>query len=142
MSEPLDLAYELHDLVLTMDKHAAILLRPLRLTLRQHTALVILAEHPGIQGRELAAALSITPAGATGLVKNLTAAGLVHDAAPAGHGNRQALRLSGRGEIVLAKSTEALSAPFDDIVRAAGHDPDGLARALHDITLTLRPSPQ
>lgn len=134
MTGPPDLAYELHDLVLTMDRDAAAILKPLGLTLRQHTALVIINEHAGLRGRDLAAGLSVTPAAATGLVKTLTAAGLVHDAAQPGQGNRQSLHLTQTGKRKLAASAGALSGSFDDVVRRAGHDPEQLARALRDIT--------
>lgn len=142
MSAPLDLAYELHDLVLTMDRRTAAMLAPLGLTLRQHIALTIVAEHPGLRGRDLAGGLGITGAGATGVVKALVAAGLVEDTARPGQGNRQALRLTGAGRERLERSTAALSGSFDDTVRRAGHDPVHLARALRDITELLAASPE
>lgn len=142
MSEQPDAAYELHDIVLTMDRHAAALLQPLGLTLRQHTALVIIDEHPGLRGRDLAVGLGVTPAGVTGIVRTLTREGLVHDVAEPGEGHRQRLELTTAGRERLRASTKALSTPFDDVVRRAGHDPANLARVLRDVTAEMRREPQ
>lgn len=138
----MDLAFELHDLVHTMDQQATTLLRPLGLTLRQHTALVVLDQHPGCQGRHLAAALGVTPAATTGVVKGLARAGWVVDEAPAGTGNRQQLCLTAEGAAMLRRSTAALGDPFDDVVRGCGHDPDALGAALRRITDRLRTDPK
>lgn len=134
----MDVAYELHDLVLTMDRQASGVLRGLGMTLRQHTALVIVAEHAGLRSRDLAAGLGITPAGATGVVKGLVTAGWVRDEAEPGSGHRQSLRLTPEGEGQLRASTEALGSSFDDVVRDAGHDPHALAATLRSITDRLR----
>lgn len=138
MSGPLDLAYELHDLVLTMDRDATAILEPLGLTLRQHTALVIIGEHPGLRSRDLAAGLGVTPAAATGLVRVLTGEGLVKDEARRGEGNRRSLHLTPEGSHLLARSAAALAGDFDELVRRTGHDPEQLAAALRDITDGLR----
>lgn len=140
MTHVLDLAYELHDLVLTMDRQAAAVLKPLGLTLRHHTALVIIEQHPGLRGRDLANGLKVTPAAATGVVRTLKSAGLIEDSSCPGDGNRQSLHLTPAGRTMLAASTDALSGSFDDVVRRAGHDPNHLAEALHDITKLLRSS--
>lgn len=138
MSASPDLAFLLHDLVLTMDADAAAILKPVGLTLRQHTALVIIDEHAGLRGRDLAGGLGVTPAAATGLVKTLVAAGWVHDTSRPGEGNRQSLHLTPEGTTKLAASTDALGGSFDDVVRQAGHDPEHLAGALRDIIELLK----
>lgn len=135
------MAYALHDLVHTMDQQATALLRPLGMTLRHHTALAILAEHPGIPGRDLAAGLQVTAPATTAIVKRLLAEGWVDDRAPVGSGHRQALHLTDRGRSALRRSSAALGTPFDEVVRAAGHDPQALASALADIIARLRAHP-
>lgn len=128
-----NLSLELHDLVLTMDRQAGAILAPLGVTLRQHIALTIIGQHPGLTGRDLATGLRVSPPATTGIVRSLLSAGWVLDTTDPGSGNRQALRLSEPGAALLARTTAALGSEFDDLVRASGHDPDQLARALYDI---------
>ncbi|OYO23096.1 MarR family transcriptional regulator [Enemella dayhoffiae] len=138
----MDLATELHDLVLTMDRQAAEVLRPLGVNLRQHVALTIIGEHPGLTGRQLAGGLRVTGAAASGIVRGLVTDGLAEaDAAP-GSGNRQSLRLTPAGTELLGRTTGALGSSFDEVVRRSGHDPDRLAAALHDIHQQLVNDPK
>ncbi|OYO16515.1 MarR family transcriptional regulator [Enemella evansiae] len=138
----MDLSFELHDLVLTMDRQAGDLLAPLGVSLRQHIALTIIGQHPGLAGRELAGGLRVSAPATTGIVRGLLAAGWVVDAAEPGSGNRQQLRLSDSGTALLGRTTAALGSGFDELVRRSGHDPEALARALRDIhELMLSPEP-
>ena len=107
----MDLVYELHDLVRTLDREAERMLRPLNLTYNRYLALEIVGEHPGVSGAQLARALGITEASCSALVRRLIADGLAADLA------------------------HALGGPFDDVVRRLGFDPLRLAqtiRSIHD----------
>lgn len=133
----MDLSFELHDLVLTMDRQAGAILAPLGVSLRQHIALTIIGQHPGLAGRDLAGGLRVSAPATTGIVRGLLAAGWVVDAAEPGSGNRQQLQLSDAGAALLGRTTAALGSDFDDLVRRSGHDPETLARTLHDIHRVL-----
>ena len=64
----MDLAFELHDLVLTLDRTAERLLTPHGLSYNRYVALVVIAEHPGVTGRLLSNALRVSEAAASGIV--------------------------------------------------------------------------
>ncbi|MDT0156031.1 MarR family transcriptional regulator [Microbacterium sp. ARD32] len=137
----MDLAYELHDLVRTLDRWAEQILRPEGLSYNQYVALVILHEHPGLTGRTLARALGVTEAAASGVVKALLAAGLVTDHSPSGAGNRRELHLTPSGSEKMTHCSALLGHSVDDNARAVGIDPQALAttiRALHDEVRTIR----
>ncbi|WP_144009315.1 MarR family winged helix-turn-helix transcriptional regulator [Enemella evansiae] len=134
----MDLSLELHDLVLTMDRQAGELLAPFGVSLRQHIALTIIGQHPGLAGRDLAGGLRVSAPATTGIVRGLLGAGWVVDTAEPGSGNRQQLRLSDSGAELLRRTTAALGSDFDDLVRRSGHDPEALARALRDIHDLMR----
>ncbi|MCQ9386780.1 MarR family winged helix-turn-helix transcriptional regulator [Brevibacterium moorei] len=136
-----DLAYVLHDLVMTMDEQAGAKLRPFDLTMRKYVALTIIAEHPGVASKQVAASLRVTEAAMSGLVRSLGAAGLVVDAKVEGAGRAKALRLTARGTDVQERATAVLGRSFDDVVRAAGQDPQDLADRLQRITAELLEDP-
>ncbi|MDO5052764.1 MAG: MarR family transcriptional regulator [Pseudoclavibacter sp.] len=131
----MDLAYELHDLVLTLDRWAEASLRPHGLSYNRYLALVIIAEHPGLTGRRLAEPLRVSEAAVSGIVRSLLAAGLVEDASSPGSGYVRRLRVSPAGSELLARCSGLLGSALDDSARAVGLDPRELAktiRALHD----------
>ncbi|WGW12181.1 MarR family transcriptional regulator [Saxibacter everestensis] len=137
----MDLAYELHDLVRTLDKWAERILRPEGLSYNRYVALVIVSEHPGMTGRELAGALGVTEAASSGIVRSLLDAGLFEDLAPSGTGNVRLLGVTKRGTILLGHCSALLGSSLDDNATAIGIDPHGLARtihALHDEVRTVR----
>lgn len=125
------LAHELHDLVLQMDRSAEERLRPFGLGYRRYVALVVIGEHPGLAGRDLAGALQVTEAAVSKMVSALVADGLVvaHQQA----GRRRALVLTDAGRRVLEAATAALGDSFDRCVRECGIDPVELARDIRRI---------
>lgn len=133
-----DLAYELNDLVLTLNKSAERRLAPLGLTFRRFLALTIIGEHPGLTGRDLSGAIGITEAAGSGLVRTLMAEHLVLDVAATGSGNRRRLQLSDAGEDLLRRSGEALGESFDAFVAGLDIDPGVLAETVHTITTALK----
>ncbi len=133
-----DLAYELNDLVLTLNKSAERRLAPLGLTFRRFLALTIIGEHPGLTGRDLSGAIGITEAAGSGLVRSLMADHLVIDVAATGSGNRRRLQLSDDGEDLLHRSGEALGESFDAFVAGLDIDPGALAETVHTITTALK----
>ncbi|WP_432564814.1 MarR family winged helix-turn-helix transcriptional regulator [Kineococcus sp. SYSU DK003] len=138
----MDLAHELHDLVRTLDQHAERALRPEGLSYHRYVALVITSEHPGLTGRQLARALGISEPSTSTLVRQLVAAGLVHDVAPAGAGNVRRLEVTELGKATRIRCTDLLGAALEDSARRIGLDPDRLAaavRALHEEV--RRPAP-
>ena len=131
----MDLAYELHDLVRTLDREAERILRPEGLNYRRYLALIILAEHPGITGRQLAAAIRVTEAAASGIVRTLHKGQLIEDAAGPGTGNVRHLKISAEGAVTLDRCSALLGSSLDENARAIQIDPEQLARtirALHD----------
>lgn len=137
----MDLAYELHDLVRTLDRMAERIVRPHGLNFNRYVALVIISEHPGLTGRDLSGALGVTEAAGSGIVRSLLTHGLIHDAAGIGSGNIRRLRLTENGADVLRRCSLELGTSLDDNARAVGIDPTGLAatiRALHDEVRTYR----
>ena len=141
----MDLAFELHDLVRTLDRWAEKILQPEGLSYNQYVALVILGQHPGITGRTLAGALGVTEAAGSGIVKVLLGAGYVDNRAAAGSGNRRELHLTEVGAEKAAHCGRLLGSSLDDNARTIGLDPQVLAqtiRDLHDEVRTVRsPSP-
>lgn len=137
----MDLAYELHDLVRTLDKWAEQKLRPEGLSYNKYVALVIVSEHPGLTGRDLARALGVTEAAGSGIVRALLAAGLIADGSRSGAGNVRRLSITEPGATVLARCSAMLGSSLDDNAVAIGLDPHRLAetiRALHDEVRTVR----
>lgn len=135
----MDFAYELHDLVLTLDRHAEALLRPEGLSYRRYVALVIVGEHPGLTGRDLAGGLGITEAAVSGLVRRLLADGLIHDLAPAGSGHVRRLAITDTGADLRDRGSTVLGSTLDDAVRRLGFEPAELAatiRTIHDAVRT------
>lgn len=141
----MDLAHELHDLVLTLDRRAEKMLAPHGLSYNRYVALVIVSEHPGITGRHLADALRVSEAAASGIVRSLIKADLVDDVAPTGSGHVRHLRITPAGSALLTRCSQMLGSSLDDNARTIGIDPQSLARtvrALHDeVRTTRRPRP-
>lgn len=137
----MDLAFELHDLVRTLDRSAERILASEGLTYNQYVALVILGQHPGITGRTLATALGVTEAAGSGIVKALLRAGFVDNQAAKGSGNRRELHLTEAGAAKADHCGRLLGTSLDDNARAIGLDPQDLARTirdLHDEVRTIR----
>ena len=121
----MDLAFELHDLVLTLDRTAERLLTPHGLSYNRYVALVVIAEHPGVTGRLLSNALRVSEA----------AAGLIDDVAPGGAGHVRHLQITPAGSALVEQCSQLLGSSLDAHARAIGIDPQSLAhtiRALHD----------
>lgn len=139
----MDLAYELHDLVLTLDRQAESLLRPLGISYRRYVALVIIDENPGLTGRDLSRGLAVTEAAASGIVKYLLVEGLVADTSPAGSGHVRRLEVTAAGRSMRHQSDDVLGTKFDDTVRELGFDPEALAATIHSIhdAVLAPPSP-
>lgn len=97
----MDLAFELHDLVLTLDRTAERLLTPHGLSYNRYVALVVIAEHPGVTGRLLSNALRVSEAAASGIVRSLLAAGLIDDVAPGGAGHVRHLQITPAGSALV-----------------------------------------
>lgn len=134
----MDLAYELHDLVRTLDRQAERMLRPLNLTYNRYLALEIVGEHPGVSGAQLARALGITEASCSALVRRLIADGHATDLAEKGSGNVRRLQLTENGELLRGKASHALGGAFDDVVRRLGFDPLRLAQTIRSIRNELK----
>lgn len=137
----MDLAYELHDLVRTLDQWAEKILRSEGLSYNQYVALVILSQHPGITGRTLARSLGLTEAACSGIVKALLAKDLITNYASVGSGNRRELHITSAGRAATEHCGELLGQSLDDNARTIGIDPVGLAttvRALHEEVRTIR----
>ena len=132
-----NLAQELHELVLVLDRQAEKRLAPSGLSYRRYVALFIVDEHPGLGGRDLAGALSITEGAVSAIVNRLLADGLVTDCAPAGYGRRRRLVITDRGAQVLADATARLGTSLDDLVRGLGTDPEALETTLRAIRTVL-----
>ena len=131
----MDLAFELHDLVLTLDRTAERLLTPHGLSYNRYVALVVIAEHPGVTGRLLSNALRVSEAAASGIVRSLIKADLVDDVAPTGSGHVRHLRITPAGAALPTRRSQLLGSSLDAHARAIGIDPQSLAhaiRALHD----------
>ena len=131
----MDLAFELHDLVLTLDRTAERLLTPHGLSYNRYVALVVIAEHPGVTGRLLSNALRVSEAAASGIVRSLLTAGLIDDVAPGGAGHVRHLQITPAGSALVEQCSQLLGSSLDAHARAIGIDPQSLAhtiRALHD----------
>jgi len=112
-----DLAFELHDLVLTLDRTAERLLTPHGLSYNRYVALVVIAEAP------------------SAIVRSLLAAGLIDDVAPGGAGHVRHLQITPAGSALVEQCSQLLGSSLDAHARAIGIDPQSLAhtiRALHD----------
>lgn len=134
----MDLAYELHDLVRTLDRAAERLLRPEGLSYNRYVALIILSEHPGMTGRELAGALGVTEAAGSSIVRALLDAGLIENLAAPGSGNVRRLQVVDRGMGVLERCSELLTGSLDENARRIGVDPDQLAHLIHALHIEVQ----
>lgn len=131
----MDLAYELHDLVRTLDRHAERMLRSEGLSYNRYVALVIISEHPGLTGRQLAGAVGVSEPAMSGILRQLLGAGLIANVAPAGTGNVRSFELTTAGAAARARATALLGDTLARSTRRIGVDPVGLAatiRAIHD----------
>ena len=136
----MDLAHELHDLVLTLDRQAEALLQPDGLTYRRYVALVIIGEHPGMTGRDLAGALGVSEPAASGIVRRLITDQLIQDSSGAGSGHVRRLELTPSGQELLARASRRLGNTLDATVREIGIDPAELAETLHRIHQRILPA--
>ncbi|MGO3325748.1 MarR family winged helix-turn-helix transcriptional regulator [Gordonia sp. (in: high G+C Gram-positive bacteria)] len=137
----MDLAYELHDLVRTLDRHADEKLRAESLGYNRYVALIIVDEHPGISGRELAGALGVSDAAVSGIVRKLHDAGLIDELDLPGTGRVRRWRLTEAGVAKHARCERLLGDSLDTTAAAAGIDTATLAstiRALHDAVRARR----
>lgn len=131
----MDLAFELHDLVRTLDRQADRLLRVHQLSYNRYVTLVITAEHPDITGRDLARAVGVSEPAMSKIVRQLLDAGLIDDGSGVGTGNIRRLRVTHTGRRRLDVASRDLGDAVDRVARRLGIDPDGLAhtaRALHE----------
>jgi len=134
-----NLAYELHDLVRTLDRQADEILRTRDLGYLRYVALIIIDERPGISGRQLAHAVGVSDAASSGIVRKLEAAGLVHDVSPDGSGRTRNWTATSEGVALRRECDELLGDGLGDTARRIGLDPTELAhtiRALHNALRT------
>lgn len=137
----MDLAYELHDLVRTLDRWAERMLKPEGLSYSRYVALVIVCEHPGLTGRDLARGLGVSEPAASGLVRAMLRDGLVENFAPEGAGNIRRLRATDAGHALQKRCAELLGDSLDRNARTIGIDPlhlAGVIRTLHDEVRLVR----
>lgn len=137
----MDLAYELHDLVRTLDRAAERMLRPEGLSYSRYVALVIVCEHPGLTGRDLACGLGVSEPAASGLIKALLRDDLIENSAGPGDGNMRRLHATVAGHDKQQQCAELLGDSLDRNARAIGVDPAQLAltiRTLHDEVRIVR----
>lgn len=85
-------------------------LRPLGLTVPQYSALLLLAQNPGISAAALARACLVTPQTMATVLANLEAKNLVERRPHRWHGNVMELRLTGEGQGLLALADAEASA--------------------------------
>ncbi|WP_157874084.1 MarR family winged helix-turn-helix transcriptional regulator [Psychromicrobium lacuslunae] len=133
-----DLGHLLHDIVMHMDRDADARLSPLGLTLRRFVAMTVIAEHPGITSRQLAAPLGISEPAVSQALKPLAARELIYDASPQGSGRSINWQLSSEGERLFSEARDRLGNDFDDLVRRTGLNPDLLAGQLQSILNELK----
>lgn len=136
-----NLSHLLHELVMTMDAQGERRLAPFGLSMRRFVTLTIVGEHPGVVARQLADAVGVTEAGMSGIVRDLADAGLVRAAGVPGGGRAKPVTLTPAGERRLVEATAALGGSFDDVVRAAGEDPDDLSTCLARVIAQLKADP-
>ncbi|WP_417216209.1 MarR family winged helix-turn-helix transcriptional regulator [Arthrobacter sp.] len=137
----MDLAYELHDLVRTLDRHADAMLRPHGLTYNRFVTLVIAAEHPGLTGRQLARAVGISEPAMSAIVRHLLGAGLVDDGAGDGAGNVRRIRVTLAGAQRLGEARGTLGDSLTETARRLDIDTGELAATIHRLHQALRDSP-
>lgn len=138
----MDLAYELHDLVRTLDREADQLLRTESLSYNRYLALVILVEHPGLTSRQLAGAVGISEPSMSTIVRGLREGGLVDDARSPGSGNVRALHATAAGKRKVRAAGKLLGGTLDTTARRLGIDPAELAATIHRLHLAVRGTPQ
>src|SRR5690606_27175379 len=122
----MDLAFELHDLVRTLDAWADRALRGVGLSYHRYVVLLILSEHPDLTGRQLAGAVGVSEPAMSGQTRALLADGLVTNTATAGAGNVRRWRLTAAGTSRLAECSDLLGDSLDRNARAIGIDPASL----------------
>lgn len=134
----MNLSFELHDLVRTLDRWADRALRPEGLNYNRYVALVIIGEHPGITGRQLAGALGVSEPAGSGIVRKLIDAGLVSNGAETGAGNVRHLHLTGAGTAKTETCGALLGDALDRSAEDIDIDPDELARTIHALHDAVR----
>lgn len=138
----LDLAYELHDLVHTLDLAAERILRRERLSYNRYIALIIIADNPGLTGRELARGLRISEPSTSTLVRKLIDADYVRDQSPPGSGNIRHLSVTPDGIAKRDACSRLLEGRLGTTAASTGIDAASLARTirtLHDAVLANQP---
>ncbi|MGV9791734.1 MarR family winged helix-turn-helix transcriptional regulator [Gordonia sp. NPDC003422] len=131
----MDLAYELFDLVRTLDRAADRVLSTQGLSWNRYLALVVLSEHEGLTVRMLAGAIGISEPSTSNLVRKLVDAGFIDNSAPAGAGNVRHLTVTPTGIVKKNVCSKLLGDSLDDNAIRIGIDPGELAgtiRRLHD----------
>src|SRR5262245_24385914 len=83
-------------------------LRKLALTAPQYAALAVLSEEPGLSGAALARRCFVTPQTMTGIISNLSGAGLVVREPDPEHGRILKTRLTARGSSLLREAHRAV----------------------------------
>ncbi|GAA1357682.1 hypothetical protein GCM10009596_09220 [Arthrobacter rhombi] len=137
----MDLAYELHDLVRTLDRQADQMLRGHDLTYNRFVTLVIASEHPGMTGRQLARAVGISEPAMSAIVRFLLDAGLIDDDAGERAGNVRRIRVTAAGIQRLGEARDALGDSLSQTARRLGIDADDLAATIHRLHGALHDSP-
>ena len=79
-------------------------LRPMGLTVPQYSALLVIAETPGISGAELARQCLVTPQTMTTVLGNLTVKGLIERRTVPGQGRAMETTLTRSGKTLLARA--------------------------------------
>ncbi len=134
----MNLAYELHDLVRTLDRQADDLLRTRDLGYLRYVALIIIDEHPGISGRQLAQAVGVSDAASSGIVRKLEAAGLVHDVSEPGSGRIRRWTVTPAGAELRIECDDLLGDGLGEAARGIGVDPAQLTRTIRSLHDALR----
>ncbi|QRY63325.1 MarR family transcriptional regulator [Gordonia sp. PDNC005] len=134
----MNLAYELHDLVRTLDRQADDILRTQDLGYLRYVALIIVDEHPGISGRQLAHAVGVSDAASSGIVRKLEAAGLIHDVSPDGSGRVRNWTATPAGVALRTECDDLLGDGLGDAARRIGLDPEELTRTIHALHNAVR----
>lgn len=133
----MDLAYELHDLVRTLDRQADQMLRGHDLTYNRFVTLVIASEHPGLTGRQLARAVGISEPAMSAIVRFLLGAGLMDDGAGTGAGNVRRIEVTLAGAQRLLEARDDLGDSLADTAQRLAIDAHHLAQTIHRLHTEL-----
>ncbi|MDR2280623.1 MAG: MarR family transcriptional regulator [Gordonia sp. (in: high G+C Gram-positive bacteria)] len=123
-----------------MDRQADDILRTRDLGYLRYVALIIIDEHPGISGRQLAHAVGVSDAASSGIVRKLEAAGLIHDASPDGSGRVRNRTATPAGVALRRECDDLLGDRLGAAARRIGLDPAELTRTNHALHSALQTS--